>query len=301
MGLTSADRPTSWLTATGLPAGVHGLMTSREGGVSRPPFDSMNLRPATLRGGAPDDPDAIAENQRRLQAWIGVQPVYLNQVHGSAVVRLQSDSLPTRRATADHAAADHPPADASITTEPGIACTVLVADCLPVLFAAPAGRGVAAAHAGWRGLAGGVLENTVQSLCSAADCAPGEVCAWLGACIGPTAFEVGADVVEAFGFDTAAALRSGVPNDLRRAAIDADLGMSARPRFVFSPRPDGSHRWRADLAGLALDRLQQAGLTRISGGGFCTVAESSRFYSFRREPVTGRMAACIWIDAPSAA
>jgi YfiH family protein len=159
-------------------------------------------------------------------------------------------------------------ADAAITTEPGIACTVMVADCLPVLFAAPEGRGVAAAHAGWRGLAGGVLQATVAALCEATACSAHELQAWLGPCIGPRQFEVGADVVAAFG---------------------------AGPRFVERVRPDGAMRWLADLPGLARERLQAAGITQISGGSLCTVEDASRFFSFRRDGVTGRMAGAVWL------
>jgi YfiH family protein len=163
-------------------------------------------------------------------------------------------------------------ADASVCAEPGIACTVQVADCLPVLFAAPNGRGVAAAHAGWRGLAGGVLEAALQTLCEAAVCAPGEVEVWIGPGIGPREFEVGADVLQAFG-----------------AAPEA-----ADPaRFV--PRPGRPDKWLADLPLLARDRLQAAGVEAISGGRWCTVSEPSRFFSFRRDGRTGRMAAAVWI------
>ena len=133
---------------------------------------------------------------------------------------------------------------------------------------APAGRGVGAAHAGWRGLAGGVLEATVAGLCDAASCATHELQAWLGPCIGPRQFEVGAEVVEAF---------------------------AGAPHFVPRPRADGAIRWLADLHGLARDRLRVAGLTQISGGDACTVEDGSRFFSFRRDGVTGRMAAAVWL------
>jgi YfiH family protein len=161
-------------------------------------------------------------------------------------------------------------ADASFTIEPGIVCAVQVADCLPVLFAAPAARGVAAAHAGWRGLAGGVLEAGIGALCAAARCEPGELQAWLGACIGPRRFEVGSDVLEAFGADP--------------------LGES--PAFV----PFKPGKWHADLPLLASERLRAAGVRAISGGDWCTVEAPSRFFSFRRDGVTGRMAAAVWIE-----
>jgi polyphenol oxidase len=234
-------------------ARVGALMTTRAGGVSAPPFDSLNLGRS-----AGDKRAAVDENRRRFEAALGVPTRYLSQVHGAHVVRL------THADTASHEA------DAAITTETGLACTMMVADCLPVLFAAPGVRGVGAAHAGWRGLAGGVLEATVGALCEAAGCEPRELSAWLGPCIGPRRFEVGADVLEAF-------------------------GPTAFTRFEAQPRGDGSARWLADLPALARDRLQAAGVAQISGGSWCTACESSRFFSFRRDRVTGRMAAAVWI------
>lgn len=251
------------------PSGITALMSTRQGGVSVAPFDSLNLRPPALGGEGADAPEAVLENQRRFGQGLGAQPVWLHQVHGADVLRLTPDHLRPASAL--------PRADASICTEPGIACTVLVADCLPVLFCSADGRAVGAAHAGWRGLAGGVIDHTVAALCKAAACAPADLLAWLGPCIGPDAFEVGADVLQAFGAD---------PPDL--SAADARL-------FRFSPRPDGSPRWRADLAGLARQRLAALGVHRQHGGGWCTVDQPSRFFSFRREPRTGRMAAAIAI------
>lgn len=240
------------------PPAVGAAMSTRRGGVSAAPFDSLNLRPPFLRADALDDPRAVAENQRRYAEALGAQPVWLDQVHGSAVVRLHAGLL-----------GQAPPvADASVCSEPGLACTVLVADCLPVLLAAGNGRAVAAAHAGWRGLAGGVVENALAALCEAAACEPAEVQAWLGACIGPRQFEVGADVLEAFG---------------------------GGPEFTPRPRTDGSPRWLADLPGLARARLQRAGVRAIAGGNACTVEDTSRFFSFRRDRVTGRLAASVWL------
>lgn len=233
---------------------VGALMSSRAGGVSRAPWQSLNLGLAVG-----DTNEAVAENRRRFEAAVGVPAVYLRQVHGAHVIRLRA---------ADAGRNLTEPADAAITTEPGIACTVQAADCLPVLFAAPHGRGVGAAHAGWRGLAGGVLEAAVAGLCEAASCRPHELRAWLGPCIGPRRFEVGTDVVEAFD----------------RAQY-----------FVPRPRADGSMRWLADLPGLARERLRAAGLTQIRGGQWCTVEDPSRFFSFRRDGLTGRMAAAVWL------
>ncbi len=250
------------------PAGVTALMSARLGGVSRAPFDSLNLRPPALGGSAVDDPAAVAENQRRFAAALGARPVWLDQVHGADVVLLGPEDLQPGRPL--HRA------DASVTTTPGLACTVLVADCLPVLMASGDGRAVAAAHAGWRGLAAGVLERTLAALCQAAGCAPDQVSAWLGACIGPREFEVGAEVLQAFGADPAAADPA---------------------RFVWRPRADGQPRWRANLPQLARDRLAAQGVQRLSGGQWCTVEDRSRFFSFRRDGLTGRMAAAVALRA----
>jgi polyphenol oxidase len=256
--------PAEWLAPDWRIAGVGALMTTRAGGQSRAPYASMNI--GTAVG---DDAAAVAANRRRLGAATGAAPVFLRQVHGARVVRLG-------RADAAAVAAVHA-ADACVTTEAGIACVVQAADCLPVLLAAPGGRAVGAAHAGWRGLAGGVVEAAVAAVSAAAGCEPRELSAWLGACIGPTRFEVGSDVLAAFGVD-------------RERPGDA-----AQPRFVAR----GASKWLADLPGLARDRLAAAGVRRVDGGTWCTVSDSSRFFSFRRDGVTGRMAAAVWI-APAA-
>lgn len=254
-------RPEDWLQAEGLPSGAAGGMSTRCGGVSAAPFDRLNLRPSGLRADATDDPLAIAENQRRWAAVLApARPVWLDQVHGTRVVRLGLADL-------NDAEGPFQQADAAITTERGVACTVLVADCLPVLLADGRGRAVGAAHAGWRGLAGGVLESTVAALCQAADCAPAELQAWLGACIGPSAFEVGEEVRQAF-------------------------GPAAQGHF----RPTGQEgKWWADLPSLARQRLAALGLTQVSGGRWCTVSDPSRFFSFRRDRITGRHAASVWL------
>lgn len=235
-------------------APVGALASTRAGGVSRGAYASLNLGAAVG-----DDPAAVDENRRRFQVMLGgVQPVWLRQVHGTRVLRLTRADLTQPL----------PDADACWTDEPGVACTVQVADCLPVLFAAPDGRAVAAAHAGWRGLAAGVLEATVAALCEGSRTDPADLRAWLGPCIGAEAFEVGAEVCAAFPSD---------PDCL-----------------VLRPRPDGDPRWRADLPGLARARLRRLGLRRISGGRWCTVSEPSRFFSYRRDGVTGRLAAAVW-------
>jgi len=251
------SRPASWLVPPWADGRVGALMSTREGGQSDGPFASMNL--GTAVG---DLPERVAANRARFAVACSAAPVFLRQVHGRRVVRIgAADALP-----------EAPPheADASLTTERGVACTVQVADCLPVLFAAPLGRGVAASHAGWRGLAAGVLEATVAGLCEAADCRPRDLDAWLGVCIGPRAFEVGEDVLEAF------AVAPGGPS-IRR----------------FRPTEPG--KWLADLAGLAQDRLATAGVMRVSAAAGCAFEDASRFFSYRRDRVTGRMAAAVWI------
>jgi YfiH family protein len=255
-------RHPTWLAPDWDIAGVGALMTTRGGGISQAPYDSLNLR-----HGLGDDPHAVRGNQRIFRAALGdAVPVELNQIHGATVVRLT--------AAPAHGTDAKPDADASFTTEPGIACVVQVADCLPILFAAPGGRAVGAAHAGWRGLAAGVIEATLAGVCAAAGCGPGEVRAWLGACIGPRHFEVGADVLAAF----------GAPTD-------------GAPHPHFEPWRPG--KWLADLPGLARDRLRTAGAEQVSGGNWCTYADASRFFSFRRDGRTGRMAAAIWIRGGS--
>jgi polyphenol oxidase len=231
-------------------------MTTRRGGVSAAPFDSMNIRL-----GVGDDPQAVQRNLALLQKQVPAVPVFLNQVHGMRVVRLTSADL--------QAEAPQHTADACLTTEHGIACTAQVADCLPLLFAAPGG--VAAAHAGWRGLAGGVIEATVLALCDAVNCEPHRLHVWLGACIGPTQFEVGADVLDAFGH-----------------------AASADPSCFLPRGKSHPNKWLANLPQLARDRLQAIGIESVSGGTWCTASDASRFFSYRRDGVTGRMVALVW-------
>ena len=236
-------------------------MSQRGGGVSAGPdarYASLNLGVAVG-----DEPAAVAENRARLGAAFGAQPVWLRQVHGVNVLRLHAGGDTTPRE----------PADAAWTSDIGVACTVQVADCMPVLFTLRDGSAVAAAHAGWRGLAAGVLEATVQALCEGRDAQPSEVLAWLGPCIGPREFEVGADVLQAF---------------------DEDLAAPDARRFVFRARPDGAPRWLANLPQLARERLAAVGLQHITAAGACTVEDASAFFSFRRDGVTGRMAAAVW-------
>ncbi|MCZ8095354.1 MAG: laccase domain-containing protein [Acidovorax sp.] len=280
------------------PPGVHALCTARAGGVSQGPYASMNLG-----SHVGDDPQAVQANRARLQDLLaqrtpGARPVFLSQVHGTAVAAL-SESTP-------HGTE----ADACVATDPGVVCTIMVADCLPVLLAHRSGAVVAAAHAGWRGLAGqggvGVLEsamrsvfeqNTALALNQKAQAAiknvaninrasdeqgmaavAADTLAWLGPCIGPRAFEVGAEVREAF--------------------------CAHAPQYAscFAPSPTQPGKWLADLAALARLRLQALGVTAIYGNdsspGWCTVTQSSRFFSHRRDTAvlggSGRLAACIW-------
>lgn len=263
--------PAGW-TAVNLGESVRALMSARAGGVSQPPYADCNLGDHVG-----DDPVAVAHNRALLAAHMQAQPVWLTQVHGNRVVRLSRalNPLDSDRVCLS-SGAPQPEADGAFTTEAGLACTVMVADCLPILLAAPGGRGVAALHAGWRGLAGagamqgrGIVHTGVAALCAAADCAPSALQVWLGPCIGPQRFEVGADVLRGFG------------RDPDHGAIDA--------RFA----PCAPGKWLADLPGLARDILQTLGVQDIHGGGDCTVSDASRFFSFRRDPVTGRQAASI--------
>ncbi len=246
--------------AAPLPLGVNAAMSLRQGGASTGPWAALNLG-----GACGDDPAHVAENRARFAAALGARPVWLRQVHGARVVQLDAASP----------GADLPAADAAWTRTPGIACTALVADCLPVLLAARGGQAVAAAHAGWRGLATGVLEATVQALQQGAGVAPADLLVWLGPCIGPQAFEVGADVLQAFG---------------------APATQQDSLHFSYRPRPDGTPRWRADLQALARVRLLAAGVpaAAISSATACTWTEASDLFSFRRDGVTGRMAAAVW-------
>lgn len=231
------------------PANVHACVTTRTGGVSRAPYDSFNL--AAHVG---DDPQAVTTNRARLRTALALpaEPAWLTQVHGIAVI------------DAAHGAGA-PPADGTFATMPGAVCAVLTADCLPVLLCDRAGTRVAALHAGWRGLAGGVIEAGVGALGGAGD----ELLAWLGPAIGPEAFEVGAEVRAAF-----------VAHDLAAGAAF---------------RPLGAGKFLADIYLLARQRLAGLGVTAVYGGGRCTVAERERFYSYRRDGATGRMAALVWL------
>ena len=234
-----------------VPARVRGFVTTRDGGVSTGPYASLNL------GHGGDDPRAVDENRRRVQQHLPAAPAWLRQVHGAEVVDVAATP-----ATA-------PIADAAVTRMSGTPLVVMVADCLPVMLAQRNGAAVAIAHAGWRGVSAGVLERTVAAM----SCAPQDLVAWIGPGIGPQAFEVGRDVLDAF-----------VRHDAAAAA-------------AFAPLRAG--KWLADLPRLARQRLAAAGVTDVHGGTWCTVREPARFFSYRRDRASGRMGAFIWIDAAS--
>ena len=232
-----------------LPAGVRALLTTREGGQSAAPFASFNLGAHVS-----DDPSAVAANRARLRGFLPADPLWLSQVHGAAVVDANMCE-------------GVPEADAALARSGGRVCAVLTADCLPVLLCDDDATVVAAAHAGWRGLAAGVLENSVRRM----GVPPHRVRAWLGPAIGPGAFEVGDEVRAAF-----------VATDPEAAA-------------AFVARP-AAGKWLADLFLLAHRRLLAAGVSRVSGGGACTVSAPAHFYSYRRDGVTGRFASLIWLE-----
>jgi polyphenol oxidase len=233
------------------PHGVRALSTLRgdaRSGASKGPYACFSLGDHVG-----DDPAAVAENRRRLKeaAELPSEPCWLSQVHGITVADLDSPAVPG-------------PADAAIARGSAKVCTILTADCLAVLFASDSGDTVAAAHAGWRGLAAGVIEATVHAM----DVPPGSLLAWLGPAIGPKHFEVGAEVRDVF--------------------LEADT----KSGEAFEPNPYG--RFMADLSLLARRRLQGLGVSRIYGGGDCTFTQADRYYSHRRDGVTGRQATLIW-------
>jgi YfiH family protein len=232
------------------PANVRAAVTTRTGGVSRQPFDTFNL--AAHVG---DDLKAVTANRVRLREALQLpaEPVWLRQVHGVQVVDVAN-------------AGNEPEADGGYATKPGAVCAVLTADCLPVLLCDRMGTRVAALHAGWRGLASGVIEAGVKALN-----VPGsELLAWLGPAIGPEAFEVGTEVRAAF-----------VRHD---------------PAAERAFRPQTGAKFLADIYLLARQRLAALGVTAVYGGGLCTVRDRERFYSYRRDGATGRMASLIWLD-----
>lgn len=235
------------------PARVRAFTTTRAGGVSEGEYGSLNLSASSA-----DDPARVAENRRRVRACLPSDPRWLRQVHGTDIADL--DALDAGVVAI---------ADGAAVSTPGVVAAILTADCLPVVLARGDGARVAVAHAGWRGLAAGVLEAAVAAL--GGD--PGRAIAWLGPAIGPAAFEVGPEVREAF--------------------LDVDGGAAGD----FAPGAPG--KWQGDLYALARRRLARAGLFSVTGGGFCTRTEADRFFSYRRAPASGRLGTFAWIEPPA--
>ena len=228
------------------PKNVQALSTLRPGGKSQGMWRGFNL--ATHVG---DSAQSVAENRAALRTALPAEPLWLDQVHGTRCLQASPSCV---EATAD----------AMTASSAGQVCAIMTADCLPVLFCNRSGTAVAAAHAGWRGLAAGVLENTVRQM----DCAPGEILAWLGPAIGPNRFEVGAEVREAF------------------------MSGAAEAAAAFAPHGE---KWLCDIYMLARQRLAAIGVSAVFGGGLCTASDATRFYSYRRDGVTGRMATLVWL------
>ena len=244
-------------------AHVQSAMTTRLGGVSAAPYDSLNLGYAT-----DDARPHVTANEQRVATALGVPLSTLRwvyQVHGCDVHH--AEALPVN----EPPGSAHDKGDAIVCRTAGLVCGVKVADCMPVLFAAADGSVVAAAHAGWRGLSAGVLERTVSAMAVA----PEQLDVWLGACIGPQAFEVGAEVRAAF------------------VAHDAQ----AATHFMPSTNAQNAQKFLCDLYAIARQRLNALGISRISGGEYCTFSQPDLFFSHRRDRVSGRMAAFVWIDA----
>lgn len=230
------------------PKNVRALQTTRNGGFSTAPYDSLNLGDHVG-----DAPLAVAYNRQLLSALLPSEPVWLKQVHGTEVVDAGNTTC-------------WPAGDACISTRSGAVCVVMTADCLPILLCDEQGSVVGAAHAGWRGLCDGVIEQTMRAMNSPSS----SLMAWMGPAIGPQAFEVGAEVRAAF------------------------VAQQAEAADAFLPGEEG--KWYADIYQLARQRLHTLGITRIYGGGLCTHADPRRFFSYRRDGTTGRMGTFIWIE-----
>jgi YfiH family protein len=252
---------------------VRALATTRNGGVSAAPYGGADGRGGLNLGLHTDDmPDAVMENRRRVVEVTGAPVAWLEQVHGALIE--DAGSVIDRCAGSPASVVK---ADAAVTDRAGVVCVVMIADCLPVLFCDAAGRAVGAAHAGWRGLAAGIVEKTAERVAHLAGAQASTLHAWLGPAIGPGAFEVGEEVLDAF---VAAA---------EPAYRDATVAAFARR--------EEKHKYLANLYALARLRLQWAGvpLENVHGGTFCTMTDADRFYSYRRDRTTGRMAAMIWV------
>ncbi|TDY35189.1 peptidoglycan editing factor PgeF [Janthinobacterium sp. 75] len=246
----------------GLPANVGALATVREGGVSRQPYgDGQGGGGLNLGTHVGDEPALVAANRARLAAILPSEPAWLSQVHGVAV----ADAAKLHGCVPD--------ADASIATQAGAVCVVMTADCLPVLFSSSDGLVVGAAHAGWRGLANGVLQRTVDSMRAQGAT---DILAWLGPAIGPQQFEVGQDVLQAF--------RDGARDAAERQVLSA----------AFAAIDGKPGKYLADIYVLARTMLLRDGVAQVAGGEYCTVSDVAQFYSYRRDGVTGRQASLIW-------
>ena len=230
------------------PRQIRTLQTTRSGGFSSSPYTSLNLGDHVG-----DNPLTVERNRMLLHSWLPSEPVWLQQVHGTAVVDAGLTSC-------------WPQADACITSAPGAVCAIMTADCLPVLLCNELGTVVGAAHAGWRGLCDGVIEQTVQSM----NVPPQTLMAWLGPAIGPLAFEVGEEVRAAF--------------------------VARQPEATTAFVPVMSGKWLADIYLLARLRLITLGINRVYGGKLCTYSDNQRFFSYRRDCTTGRMGTFIWIE-----
>lgn len=235
-----------------VPPNIHAFTTLRDGGVSRAPYASFNLGDHVE-----DEPSAVKKNRDLLVERFGLPqfPLFLSQIHSTRVIRLPYPGEDIK-------------ADAVYTDKPGQVCLVMTADCLPVLFTSKKGNEVAAAHAGWRGLCDGVLEATMQQF----QCPRDEIIAWFGPAIGPTAFQVGPEVVAQF------------------------IAQDAQAERAFVADSASAGKYLGNLYQIAEQRLQRMGVMQISGGEHCTYTERDKFFSFRREMKTGRMASLIWFD-----
>lgn len=229
------------------PPNVKALQTTRIGGVSQGVYAGLNLGYLVK-----DKPLHVTQNRQMLSEFLPTEPVWINQVHGVDVIDAGATSCT-------------PQADASFTTQHKVVCVTMTADCLPVLLCDREGTAVAAIHAGWRSLCGGVIENTIQAMAREGQ----HLMAWLGPAIGPNAFEVG--------------------DEVRQAFIEKD----AQAESAFKPHGD---KWLGDLYAIARQRLRNKGVTQIDGGGLCTYTDKERFFSFRRDGDTGRMATFVWLE-----
>jgi YfiH family protein len=250
--MSSPELPPQWIVPQWpVPGQVRALATTRAGGSSNDPYSSFNIGMAVG-----DEPAAVAANRAVLRSFLPAEPCWLKQVHGTRVIEAGGDQ---RDAPAE--------ADASVTRAPGVVLAIQSADCLPVLLAEREGRIIAAAHAGWRGLCDGVIENAVRSM----GVPGGSIVAWLGPAIGSVSYEVGEDVYRAF--------------------VDQDE--EAEAAFVARLSPG---KYLMDLYALARQRLARLGVADVHGGGYCTLRESGRFFSYRRDGQTGRMATLLWLE-----